>query len=58
VHLHKYHATSATLQQQILKRFSPFETVALSAIKLPDKPAQPIEELGNLLNSAQCKTCS
>jgi hypothetical protein len=57
-HLRKYHAASATLRRQILERFSQFKTVALSAIKLPDEPAQPIEELGNPLDGAQCKTCS
>jgi hypothetical protein len=57
-HLRKYHAASATLQRQILERFSQFKTIAPSAIKLPDEPAQPIEELGNPLDGAQCKTCS
>jgi hypothetical protein len=57
-HLRKYHAASATLRRQILERFSQFETVAPSAIELPDEPAQPIEELGKPLNGAQCETCS
>lgn len=57
-HLRKYHAASAALRRQILKRFSQFETVAPSAIELPDEPAQPMEELGNPLDGAQCETCS
>jgi superfamily II DNA helicase RecQ len=56
-HLRKYHAASATLRRQILKRFSQFETVAPSAIEPPDEPAQPIEELGKPLDGAQCETC-
>ena len=56
-HLCKYYAASATLQQQILKRFSQFKTVTLSIIKPLDEPAQPIEELGKLLDRAQCETC-
>ena len=58
VHLCKSYAASAMLQRQILERFSQFKTIALSAIELLDKPAQLIEELGSLLASAQCKTCS
>ncbi|KAF2626978.1 hypothetical protein BU25DRAFT_469294 [Macroventuria anomochaeta] len=56
-HLRKYHAASATLRRQILECFSQFETVAPSAIELPEEPAQPIEELGNPLDGAQCETC-
>ncbi|KAF1922299.1 uncharacterized protein M421DRAFT_427068, partial [Didymella exigua CBS 183.55] len=56
-HLRKYHAVSAALRRKILERFTQFETVALSAIELLEEPVQPIEELGKLLNGAQCETC-
>ena len=57
-HLRKYHAASATLRREILEHFGQFEAIAPSSIELPDEPAQPIEELGNPLAGAQCKTCS
>ena len=57
-HLRKHHAAKATLRRQIVQRFSQFDTVSPSAIELPDEPAQPIEELGEPLKGAQCKTCS
>ena len=57
-HLRKHHAALAPLRQQIVKRFSQFKTIAPSAIELPDEPAQPIEELGDPLDGAQCETCS
>ncbi|KAH6625935.1 hypothetical protein C7974DRAFT_473178 [Boeremia exigua] len=57
-HLCKHHAASAALRRQILERFSQFKTVALSAIELLDEPAQPLDELGEPLDGAQCKTCS
>ena len=56
-HLSKHHAASAALRRQIIERFSHFDTVSPSAIEPLDEPAQPIEELGEPLNGALCKTC-
>jgi hypothetical protein len=56
-HLRKHHAASATLRQQIVKCFNHFNTVTPSTVELPDEPAQAIEELGEPLDGAQCKTC-
>ncbi|KAJ8115248.1 hypothetical protein OPT61_g3059 [Boeremia exigua] len=54
----KNSAKRGAVRRQIVKRFSQFKTIALSAVESPDEPAQLIEELGDLLDGAQCKTCS
>jgi hypothetical protein len=51
-HLRKYHPASAALRRQIIESFSTFNAIPPSTFKSPEEPAQPIEELGKLLDGA------
>jgi hypothetical protein len=57
-HLLQHHNVPAATQKQIIKHFSSFATVNLAKVALPNKPAQPIDKLGEPLDRLQCKTYS
>jgi hypothetical protein len=56
-HLLQHHNVPTAAQRQIIEHFSQRAVVDLTKIQLPDKPAQPIQELRLPLDGLQCKTC-
>jgi superfamily II DNA helicase RecQ len=57
-HLRQQHAVSIQQRQQIVQHFSRFTLVSPDALKLPEEPATPFEELGQPLDGLQCRTCA
>ncbi|KAF2621062.1 hypothetical protein BU25DRAFT_416411 [Macroventuria anomochaeta] len=56
-HLLRYHNVPALAQRQIVDCFSRLKALDPAEVKLPDKPAEAIEELGKPLTGLQCTTC-
>jgi hypothetical protein len=52
------HGTPATLRKEIVRRFAYHKMTDPRAVKLPEQPANPIEELGTPLVGLCCKTRS
>jgi hypothetical protein len=56
-HLREQHAAKPQLRKQIIERFSSCHVLNPKEVKLPEQPAEPIEELGSPLDGLKCKTC-
>jgi hypothetical protein len=56
-HLRQQHVVSIQQRQQIVQHFSELALVDPDAVKLPEEPATPFEELGPPLDGLQCRTC-
>jgi hypothetical protein len=56
-HLREQHATPAKLRERIIEHFSRYDMAEPKDVKLPEQPADPIEELGLPLHGLKCKTC-
>jgi hypothetical protein len=56
-HLSQHHSVPASARRQIVNCFSRLKQLDPAEIKLPEEPAQPIEELGRPLTRLQCRTC-
>jgi hypothetical protein len=56
-HLSQHHSVPASARRQIVDCFSRLKQLDPAEIKLPEEPAQPIEELGRPLTGLQCRTC-
>jgi hypothetical protein len=51
------HAVSLQQRRQIVQHFSELALVSPDAVRLPEEPATPFEELGQPLDGLQCRTC-
>lgn len=56
-HLSQHHNVPASTRRQVVDCFSRLKPLDPAKIKLPEEPAQPIEELGRPLTGLQCKKC-
>ena len=57
-HLLEQHATPAQVRKAVIQRFAQYKRVDPKNVKLPEQPAQLIEELGTPLDRLCCKICS
>jgi hypothetical protein len=57
VYLRDQHATPAALRKQIVEQLYNFTTTNPRAVKLPEQPTQPIEELGTPHDGFKCTAC-
>jgi hypothetical protein len=56
-HLLEQHATPAKVRKEIIQHFAHCERIDPKDVKLPEQPAQLIQELGTPLDGLSCKTC-
>jgi hypothetical protein len=56
-HLLQHHKVPAATRRQVVECFSRLRLVEPAKTKLPEEPAQPIEQLGRPLTGLQCTDC-
>jgi antitoxin component of RelBE/YafQ-DinJ toxin-antitoxin module len=56
-HMSQYHNVPASVRRQVVNCFSRLKPVDPCKIKLPEEPAQAIEQLGKPLAGLQCRAC-
>jgi hypothetical protein len=56
-HLLQYYNVPALARRQIVNCFSRLKALDPVKVKLPDEPAEAIEELRKPLTGPECKTC-